>query len=174
MQLTSQHRRLSYSRHAVNDRDLSTQVNYRMHFNMRRLVADKKHHHKRHSKKMNKVSKGFYFWKGCTVFVFRKGNRTTSAFPNSSKTELPNNSRMVSYYLTKGRISPRLAQVTFLPLDYITEVLHEDDTEPKSTKEDWDSPITFTAKSSREYLGVSCQVYKRRFQWRRCSVGCLF
>ncbi|KAL3275632.1 hypothetical protein HHI36_020385 [Cryptolaemus montrouzieri] len=52
------HRRLSYSRHAVNDRDLSTQVNYRMHFNIRRLVADKKHHHsKRHSKKLNKDGK---------------------------------------------------------------------------------------------------------------------
>lgn len=51
-----QHRKFSYSRHAVNDRDLSTQVNYRMHYNMRRLVADKKHHHKRHSKKLNKVS----------------------------------------------------------------------------------------------------------------------
>ncbi|KAI4469869.1 hypothetical protein MML48_1g14209 [Holotrichia oblita] len=33
--------------------------------------------------------------------------------------------------------------------DYINEVLHEDDTEPKSSKEEWDSPITFTAKSSR-------------------------
>lgn len=53
---SKKHRRLSYSRHAVNDRDLSTQVNYRMHFNIRRLVADKKHHHKRHSKKFNKVS----------------------------------------------------------------------------------------------------------------------
>ncbi|XP_044766576.1 sodium/hydrogen exchanger 3 isoform X4 [Coccinella septempunctata] len=53
-----QHRRLSYSRHAVNDRDLSTQVNYKMHYNMRRLVADRKHHHsKRHSKKMHKDGK---------------------------------------------------------------------------------------------------------------------
>lgn len=51
------HRRLSYSRHAVNDRDLSTQVNYKMHYNMRRLVGDsKRHHHKRHSKKIPKVS----------------------------------------------------------------------------------------------------------------------
>ncbi|CAG2067505.1 unnamed protein product [Timema podura] len=49
------HRRLSYSRHAVNDRDLSTQVNYRMHMNMRRLVGERKHHHKR-SKKLGKVS----------------------------------------------------------------------------------------------------------------------
>lgn len=51
------HRRLSYSRHAVNDRDLSTQVNYKSQYNMRRLLADKKYHHKRHSKKMNKDSK---------------------------------------------------------------------------------------------------------------------
>lgn len=35
-------------------------------------------------------------------------------------------------------------------LDYISEVLNEEDTEPKSIQE-WDSPITFTAKSSREY-----------------------
>nr|CAH7763128.1 unnamed protein product [Callosobruchus chinensis] len=52
------HRKLSYSRHAVKDRDLSTQVNYKMHYNMRRLVADKgRHHHKRHSKKLNKDGK---------------------------------------------------------------------------------------------------------------------
>uniref|UniRef100_A0A224XJ56 Sodium/hydrogen exchanger n=1 Tax=Panstrongylus lignarius TaxID=156445 RepID=A0A224XJ56_9HEMI len=41
------HRRLSYSRHAVDDRDLSTQVNYRMHMNIRRLVGERRHHHKR-------------------------------------------------------------------------------------------------------------------------------
>lgn len=40
--------------------------------------------------------------------------------------------------------------------DYINEVLHEDDTEPKSSKEEWDSPITFTAKSSRK-----CMYYQR-------------
>ncbi|XP_050563880.1 sodium/hydrogen exchanger 3 isoform X4 [Spodoptera frugiperda] len=41
------HRRLSYSRHAVNDRDLGTQVNYKTHMNIRRRVGDRKHHHKR-------------------------------------------------------------------------------------------------------------------------------
>ncbi|XP_049874161.1 sodium/hydrogen exchanger 3 isoform X2 [Pectinophora gossypiella] len=41
------HRRLSYSRHAVNDKDLGTQVNYKTHMNIRRLVGDRKHHHKR-------------------------------------------------------------------------------------------------------------------------------
>lgn len=30
--------------------------------------------------------------------------------------------------------------------------MNEDDTEPKSSREEWDSPITFTAKSSRKYL----------------------
>lgn len=40
----------------------------------------------------------------------------------------------------------------FFCLDYINEVLNEEDTtEPKSSiKEEWDSPITFTAKSSRK------------------------
>ncbi|XP_031624309.1 sodium/hydrogen exchanger 3 isoform X4 [Contarinia nasturtii] len=37
------HRRLSYSRHAVDDRDLTTQVNYKMHMNIRR-TTDRKHH----------------------------------------------------------------------------------------------------------------------------------
>lgn len=52
--LIIQHRRLSYSRHAVNDRDLSTQVNYRMHMNIRRMMGEHKHRHKR-SKKLLKV-----------------------------------------------------------------------------------------------------------------------
>ena len=51
-----QHRRLSYSRHAVNDRDLGTQVNYKMHMNIRRMMGEHKHRHKR-SKKLLKVNK---------------------------------------------------------------------------------------------------------------------
>ncbi|XP_037918571.1 sodium/hydrogen exchanger 3 isoform X8 [Hermetia illucens] len=47
------HRRLSYSRHAVDDRDLSTQVNYKMHMNIRRMVNDRKHH-KRSKRSSNK------------------------------------------------------------------------------------------------------------------------
>lgn len=50
------HRRLSYSRHAVNDRDLSTQpVNYRMHMNIRRMVGERKHH--KRSKRLGKDGK---------------------------------------------------------------------------------------------------------------------
>ncbi|XP_022122227.2 sodium/hydrogen exchanger 3 isoform X6 [Pieris rapae] len=51
------HRRLSYSRHAVNDRDLGMQVNYKTHMNIRRLVGDRKHHHKR-SKRGKQVRDG--------------------------------------------------------------------------------------------------------------------
>ncbi|XP_031777395.1 sodium/hydrogen exchanger 5-like isoform X2 [Nasonia vitripennis] len=49
------HRRLSYSRHAVNDKDLSTQVNYRMHMNIRR-AGEHKHRSKR-SKRIMKDGK---------------------------------------------------------------------------------------------------------------------
>ncbi|XP_052564891.1 sodium/hydrogen exchanger 3 isoform X3 [Culex pipiens pallens] len=42
---THMHRRLSYSRHAVDDRDLTTQqVNYKMQMNIRRMISEKKHH----------------------------------------------------------------------------------------------------------------------------------
>ncbi|XP_055640826.1 sodium/hydrogen exchanger 3 isoform X4 [Toxorhynchites rutilus septentrionalis] len=42
---THTHRRLSYSRHAVDDRDLTTQqVNYKMQMNIRRMISEKKHH----------------------------------------------------------------------------------------------------------------------------------
>ncbi|XP_030762273.1 sodium/hydrogen exchanger 3 isoform X3 [Sitophilus oryzae] len=127
------HRRLSYSRHAVNDRDLSTQVNYRMHFNMRRLVADKKHHHshKRHSKKMNKN------------FLEVPGRLETGK-PSSSGLAKDGKQNHVSF--------PEFQQngtAKQFSHDYISEVLNEEmDTDPKSNREEWDSPITFTAKSS--------------------------
>lgn len=110
---SKRHRRLSYSRHAVNDRDLSTQVNYKMHYNMRRLVGDsKRHHHKRHSKKLAKDGKQNH-----VSFPEFQQNGTAKQFSH----------------------------------DYITQVLSEEEiAEPKSNKEEWDSPITFTAKSSRK------------------------
>uniref|UniRef100_A0A1B6CUX3 Sodium/hydrogen exchanger n=2 Tax=Clastoptera arizonana TaxID=38151 RepID=A0A1B6CUX3_9HEMI len=51
------HRRLSYSRHAVDDRDLTTQVNYRMHMNTRRMVGDQRKHHHKRSKRLGKDGK---------------------------------------------------------------------------------------------------------------------
>jgi hypothetical protein len=54
------HQRLSYSRHAVNHRDLSTQpVNYRMHMNIQHVVGETKHH--KRSKRLGKVSDGIMF-----------------------------------------------------------------------------------------------------------------
>ncbi|RZF39494.1 hypothetical protein LSTR_LSTR001015 [Laodelphax striatellus] len=51
------HRRLSYSRHTVDDRDLSSQVNYRTHMSIRRLVGDQRKHHHKRSKRLNKDGK---------------------------------------------------------------------------------------------------------------------
>lgn len=71
-----QHRRLSYSRHAVNDRDLSTQVNYKMHMNIRRLVGERRHHHRK-SKKLNKVVLQHFYYKlifRCYLFIKKNTN----------------------------------------------------------------------------------------------------
>lgn len=70
-----------------------------------------------------------------------------SVFRNSSKMDLPNSSRTVGY---KAILVVRLLVTKGVLADYISEVMNEDDTEPKSSREEWDSPITFTAKSSRE------------------------
>ncbi|XP_012274264.1 sodium/hydrogen exchanger 3 isoform X1 [Orussus abietinus] len=107
------HRRLSYSRHAVNDRDLSTQVNYKMHMNIRRMMGEHKHRHKR-SKKLNKDGKQNH-----VSFPEFQQNGSTKLFSQ----------------------------------DYINGVLYENesgeaaDTKP-STKDDWESAITFTARAS--------------------------
>ncbi|XP_066602998.1 probable Na(+)/H(+) antiporter nhx-9 isoform X5 [Prorops nasuta] len=108
-----QHRRLSYSRHAVNDRDLSTQVNYRMHMNIRRMMGEHKHRHKR-SKKFSKDGKQNHV----SFPEFQQQNGSTKLFSQ----------------------------------DYINGVLYEyennADTSKPSSKEDWDSAITFTARTS--------------------------
>lgn len=76
--------------------------------------------------------------------------KITLVFRNFNKMERPNNFPMVRFSL-----NPLFSVVVLVaplsPLDYISEVLKEDaDTDPKLNKEDWDSPITFTAKSSRK------------------------
>ncbi|KAK7873403.1 hypothetical protein R5R35_000199 [Gryllus longicercus] len=115
------HRRLSYSRHAVNDRDLSTQVNYRMHMNIRRMVGERKHHHKR-SKRLNK-----------------DGKQNHVSFPG----------------ITQNGSAKQFSN------DYLNEVLKEteDDGDPEvpksASKEDWESAITFTAKSAHELASGS-------------------
>ncbi|XP_020286417.1 probable Na(+)/H(+) antiporter nhx-9 isoform X2 [Pseudomyrmex gracilis] len=105
------HRRLSYSRHAVNDRDLSTQVNYKMHMNIRRMMGEHKHRHKRSKK-----------------FV-KDGKQNHVSFPEFQQN----------------------GSTKLFTQDYINGVLYElenGETSKPSSKEDWDSAITFTARTS--------------------------
>ncbi|XP_045520209.1 sodium/hydrogen exchanger 3 isoform X1 [Pieris brassicae] len=115
------HRRLSYSRHAVNDRDLGMQVNYKTHMNIRRLVGDRKHHHKR-SKRGKQVRDG----KNVSFPEFQQ-NGSAKQFTHGKK----------KYYR----------------LDYIDEVLQEDDETPRRDNDD--GGITFTAKSPPGFKEVS-------------------
>nr|XP_012143569.1 PREDICTED: sodium/hydrogen exchanger 3 isoform X1 [Megachile rotundata] len=105
------HRRLSYSRHAVNDRDLSTQVNYKMHMNIRRMMGEHKHRHKRSKK------------------LLKDGKQNHVSFPEFQQN----------------------GSTKLFTQDYINGVLYElenGDTSKPSSKEDWDSAITFTARTS--------------------------
>ncbi|XP_031830513.1 na[+]/H[+] hydrogen exchanger 2 isoform X3 [Nomia melanderi] len=105
------HRRLSYSRHAVNDRDLSTQVNYKMHMNIRRMMGEPKHRHKRNRK------------------FLKDGKQNHVSFPEFQQN----------------------GSTKLFTQDYINGVLYElenGDTSKPSSKEDWDSAITFTARTS--------------------------
>ncbi|XP_047515787.1 sodium/hydrogen exchanger 3 isoform X2 [Pieris napi] len=113
------HRRLSYSRHAVNDRDLGMQVNYKTHMNIRRLVGDRKHHHKR-SKRGKQDGKN-------VSFPEFQQNGSAKQFTHGKK----------KYYR----------------LDYIDEVLQEDDETPRRDNDD--GGITFTAKSPPGFKEVS-------------------
>ncbi|XP_043283772.1 probable Na(+)/H(+) antiporter nhx-9 isoform X2 [Venturia canescens] len=113
------HRRLSYSRHAVNDRDLSTQVNYKMHMNIRRMMGEHKHRHKRSKKLLKDGSKQNHV----SFPELQQQNGSTKLFSQ----------------------------------DYMNGVLYEtendDDNSKPSSKEDWDSAITFTARASEANLG---------------------
>ncbi|XP_020710161.2 probable Na(+)/H(+) antiporter nhx-9 isoform X2 [Athalia rosae] len=110
------HRRLSYSRHAVNDRDLSTQVNYKMHMNIRRMMGEHKHRNKR-SKKLPKEGK--------------QNHVSFPEFQQNGSTKL------------------------------FSQVLYESECKEGSkpnTKEDWESGITFTARSSEPPSAIDMQL----------------
>ncbi|XP_044009596.1 probable Na(+)/H(+) antiporter nhx-9 isoform X2 [Aphidius gifuensis] len=107
------HRRLSYSRHAVDDRDLSTQVNYKMHMNIRRMKGEHKHRHKRSKK------------------LIKDGKQNHVSFPEMQQQN----------GLTK-----------LFSEDYIDGATYETElgpeVKPTNKDVDWDSAITFTARSS--------------------------
>ncbi|XP_063701853.1 sodium/hydrogen exchanger 3 isoform X2 [Culicoides brevitarsis] len=123
------HRRLSYSRHAVDDRDLSTQVNYKMPLNIRRMVCDRKHH--KRSKRNNK---------------------------DGSKSNVKQNHVSFPEFAQNGS-AKQFAN------DYLNDVLHEENEgedeiqkDGSPNNEEWDSGLTFTAKSSLDDGGDSSSV----------------
>ncbi|XP_055295270.1 sodium/hydrogen exchanger 3 isoform X18 [Sitodiplosis mosellana] len=135
------HRRLSYSRHAVDDTDLTTQqVNYKMHMNIRR-TTDRKHHKRskrgsaKEGSKQNHVS-----------FPEFKQNGSAKQLSHGRK------SPHLSYRNIIRKHSHSLNKYRRIDLDYINEVLNEtvDDDEKQNLPDDWEEGLTFTARSSRD------------------------
>ncbi|XP_067624031.1 sodium/hydrogen exchanger 3 isoform X29 [Eurosta solidaginis] len=113
------HRRLSYSRHAVDDRDLSTQVNYKMQTNFRRMFNDRKHH-KRSKRSINKQQDGVK--QNHVSFHDFQQNGTTKQFTHDYNNDVLNEPGEEN--------AGKLNEVTVM------------------SSEDWDGGLTFTAKSS--------------------------
>ncbi|XP_050321051.1 uncharacterized protein LOC126753563 isoform X11 [Bactrocera neohumeralis] len=113
------HRRLSYSRHAVDDRDLSTQVNYKMQMNFRRMFNDRKHH-KRSKRGTSKQPDGVK--QNHVSFHDFQQNGTTKQFTHDYINDVLNES----------------GEENLGKLNEVTVV----------NGEDWDDGLTFTAKSS--------------------------
>ncbi|XP_017464208.1 PREDICTED: sodium/hydrogen exchanger 3 isoform X4 [Rhagoletis zephyria] len=113
------HRRLSYSRHAVDDRDLSTQVNYKMQMNFRRMFNDRKHH-KRSKRASSKQQDGVK--QNHVSFHDFQQNGTTKQFTHDYINDVLNES----------------GEENLAKLNEVTVV----------SGDDWDDGLTFTAKSS--------------------------
>lgn len=146
-----QHRRLSYSRHTVDDRDLTTPVNYKVQIHIRRLLNDPKHHHHHHHH-------------------HRRSKRGSGDKETNSQLEVgPKVENHVSFpEFQENGLAKQLSD------DYIYEVMHDAEQEEeegegrvvheeeeeeltnnslsrKSTiPSDWDDGLTFIAKGSSE------------------------
>uniref|UniRef100_A0A336MVV5 Sodium/hydrogen exchanger n=1 Tax=Culicoides sonorensis TaxID=179676 RepID=A0A336MVV5_CULSO len=165
------HRRLSYSRHAVDDRDLSTQqVNYKMPLNIRRMVCDRKHH-KRSKKnkdgsksniKQNHVSFPEFAQNG-SAKQFANGTIRKNSLSDTDisslkkkKIKIKENDDFNIYkkFRYDRKYSHGHRKYRRLELDYLNDVLHEEHEDEEIQKEgspnneEWDSGLTFTAKSS--------------------------
>ncbi|XP_017082434.2 sodium/hydrogen exchanger 3 isoform X19 [Drosophila eugracilis] len=147
------HRRLSYSRHAVDDRDLSTQVNYKMQMNFRRMFNDRKHHKRSKRGASNKEAKENVKQNHVSFHDFQQ-NGTTKQLTNGTESS-SNHSRKKSY--RKRHTHNSLNKYRRLELDYINNVLNETAEECQQNpneinvvgpSDDWDDGLTFTAKSS--------------------------
>ncbi|XP_033236440.1 uncharacterized protein Nhe2 isoform X4 [Drosophila pseudoobscura] len=147
------HRRLSYSRHAVDDRDLSTQVNYKMQMNFRRMFNDRKHHKRSKRGANNKEPKENVKQNHVSFHDFQQ-NGTTKQLSNGTSSS-SNHSRKKSY--RKRHSHNSLNKYRRLEIDYINNVLNETAEESQQNpneinvvgaSDDWDDGLTFTAKSS--------------------------
>ncbi|KRJ98832.1 sodium/hydrogen exchanger 3 isoform X29 [Drosophila yakuba] len=147
------HRRLSYSRHAVDDRDLSTQVNYKMQMNFRRMFNDRKHHKRSKRGASNKEAKENVKQNHVSFHDFQQ-NGTTKQLTNGTESS-SNHSRKKSY--RKRHTHNSLNKYRKLEIDYINNVLNETAEECQQNpneinvvgpSDDWDDGLTFTAKSS--------------------------
>ncbi|KAH8262722.1 hypothetical protein KR026_009723 [Drosophila bipectinata] len=137
------HRRLSYSRHAVDDRDLSTQVNYKMQMNFRRMFNDRKHHKRSKRGASNKEPKENVKQNHVSFHDFQQ-NGTTKQLTNGTNSS-SNHSRKKSY--RKRHTHNSLKKYRRL------EIAEECQQNPNEINvvgpsDDWDDGLTFTAKSS--------------------------
>ncbi|KPU74442.1 uncharacterized protein Dana_GF21085, isoform E [Drosophila ananassae] len=116
------HRRLSYSRHAVDDRDLSTQVNYKMQMNFRRMFNDRKHHKRSKRGASNKEPKENVKQNHVSFHDFQQ-NGTTKQLTNDYINNVLNETA------EECQQNPNEINVV-------------------GPSDDWDDGLTFTAKSS--------------------------
>uniref|UniRef100_A0A182NBC3 Sodium/hydrogen exchanger n=1 Tax=Anopheles dirus TaxID=7168 RepID=A0A182NBC3_9DIPT len=153
--VTNNHRRLSYSRHAVDDRDLSTQVNYKMQMNIRRMISEKKHHKRSKRVKDGKQQNHVSF----PEFV---QNGSAKQFANGTNDIVMTNDTITittDYHPPPPQpLEPPLTDQENRKKNYINEVLHEDNEDEDrqaGPAEDWDGGgLTFTAKSSLDERGA--------------------
>ncbi|KAM7352991.1 na[+]/H[+] hydrogen exchanger 2 isoform 14-T16 [Cochliomyia hominivorax] len=134
------HRRLSYSRHAVDDRDLSTQVNYKMQMNFRRMFNDRKHH-KRSKRGANKHQDGVK--QNHVSFHDFQQNGTTKQFSHgTSKNETNLRKKLIRKHSHNSLNKYRRLEIAEENPNKLTEVT------VVGANDDWDDGLTFTAKSS--------------------------
>ncbi|XP_055839630.1 uncharacterized protein LOC129907435 isoform X5 [Episyrphus balteatus] len=134
------HRRLSYSRHAVDDRDLSTQVNYKLQMNFRRMFKDRQHH-KRSKREKKQQQDGVK--QNHVSFTDFQQNGTTKQLSHGTNTNEP----LIRKKLIRKHSHKSLTKYRRLEI--------AEEYPPKQTEvtineagDDWEEGLTFTAKSS--------------------------
>ncbi|XP_055920108.1 uncharacterized protein LOC129951805 isoform X6 [Eupeodes corollae] len=134
------HRRLSYSRHAVDDRDLSTQVNYKLQMNFRRMFKDRQHH-KRSKRDKNKQQDGVK--QNHVSFTDFQQNGTAKQLSHGTNTNEPLlRKKLIRKHSHKSLNKYRRLEIAEEYPPKQTEVTINE------AGDDWEEGLTFTAKSS--------------------------